>query len=176
MRRLAGTVGVIGLVVAATAAGWGVRVATEDDTQTAPRAAAAATGAPADAQVLEFVARPTRHNYSVDLNEGPVGGVTYAQYRLLAGGANIGVMAGKCENTAPTGPRAILCMAVVDLADGHVHLSSLPRPGIDPDLRYAVTGGTGRYRAVRGEMTMRYLSHDGDGSFRASLHLLGLRR
>jgi len=116
------------------------------------------------ATTLEFEVnfRPFQDNY-VDIGETgfTVGDLLVFQDDLLdKAGAAAGIQGGTCTITAflPGGLQTH-CVGTASLSDGQISFQGLATDA--PVKLLAVTGGTGKYHAATGEVT---LTEDGDGT------------
>ena len=145
---------VVGLGVAAVVAGGAVSASA---TPTATPAAAA------KGTVLRYDIsfRPLDENY-VDIGTpGPgIGDLLVFQDRILDRGRQVGVQGGSCTITAllPGDHFQTHCAGTVALPGGQIAFQGLVTDA--PEKRMAVVGGTGRYRAAAGELTVLELGND----------------
>jgi len=99
---------------------------------------------------------------------GPSPGDEFILHDLLfSDGKQVGHNGGVCVLTDPTAPE-IACTATFSLPDGTITTQFLTTP--PPNKVFAVTGGTGIYRNVRGDGT---LVENGNGTGEITFHLIG---
>jgi Allene oxide cyclase barrel like domain len=139
---------VVGLGVAAVVAGGAV---------SASAAPTAAPAAAAKGAVLRYdiAFRPFDQNV-VDIGTpGPgVGDLLVFQDRILDRGRQVGIQGGSCTITAllPGDHFQTHCVGTIVLPGGQIAFQGLVTDA--PEKRMAVVGGTGRFRAAAGELTV----------------------
>jgi hypothetical protein len=114
--------------------------------------AASATSGPADAgRVIHFTTRPVYQSLIDTGNNGfGVDDIVIFSNDLYQGETKIGEDGGTCTVVRGGGELMMHCVGDNRLADGQIAVQGLAAPG-EP-FEFAITGGTGRYRDVRGQV------------------------
>jgi allene oxide cyclase-like protein len=157
----------VGLVVAGVVGGGAVSAAAAPAKSAATSAATSAAAPARNADTVltfDIVFRPQAENY-VDLGSpGPgIGDLLVFQDRIIRSGRQVGVEGGSCTITAILSDGfQTHCVGTVSLPGGEIAFQGLVTD--KPEKRMAVVGGTGRYRAAAGELTVLELGHDDAGT------------